>query len=97
MVVDVYRRTGRTRRIPALNVSERVYALALKLAVWARWYGVHPQTAYRWFHDGEERRREPGAAVGSTTSQQCALAAALSLVETSDTERQTAPPSAVRG
>jgi putative resolvase len=24
----------------------------VKLAEWARWYGVHPNTAYRWFHDG---------------------------------------------
>lgn len=24
----------------------------LKLAAWARSYGVHPQTAYRWFRDG---------------------------------------------
>jgi putative resolvase len=24
----------------------------VKLAEWARWYGVHPQTAYRWFRDG---------------------------------------------
>lgn len=24
----------------------------MKLAEWARSYGVHPNTAYRWFHDG---------------------------------------------
>ena len=24
----------------------------MKLAAWARSYGVHPQTAYRWFRDG---------------------------------------------
>ena len=24
----------------------------VKLAEWARWYGVHPDAAYRWFHDG---------------------------------------------
>jgi len=33
-------------------VIEHVYALAMKLAEWARWYGIHPQTAYRWFHAG---------------------------------------------
>jgi putative resolvase len=35
-----------------INVSERVYAEYVKLAAWARSYGVHPQTAYRWFRDG---------------------------------------------
>ena len=24
----------------------------MKLAAWARSYGVHPQTAYRWFQEG---------------------------------------------
>ena len=55
-----------------MNVSERVYALALNLAVWARWYGVHPQTAYRWFHDGEERRRDlvlPSAALPPSSAR----------------------------
>ena len=26
--------------------------VGVKLAEWARSYGVHPNTAYRWFHDG---------------------------------------------
>ncbi len=33
-------------------MTERVYAAHVKLAAWARSYGVHPNTAYRWFRDG---------------------------------------------
>ena len=36
-----------------LNAIERVYAYAVKLAEWARSYGVHPNTAYRWFREGK--------------------------------------------
>ena len=39
----------------------------MKLAAWARSYGVHPQTAYRWFRDGTmpvpARRLPPGTIV----------------------------------
>jgi putative resolvase len=30
-----------------------MYAYAVKLAEWARSYGVHPNTAYRWFREGK--------------------------------------------
>ena len=34
-------------------VIKRQYAYLVKLAEWARSYGVHPQTAYRWFREGK--------------------------------------------